>query len=174
MCIRDRGKDFRKFLSGDLDIVPGQTATMQDFEDHFSTIFPEVRLKTFLEMRGCDTGHWDELCAMPAFWTGLLYDGSALDAAWDMVKDWSAEERQTLRDSVPASGLQTKFRGGTVNDLAKQALEISRAGLNARAKMNAHGENETVFLQELDSKVCLLYTSPSPRDATLSRMPSSA
>ena len=147
------GKDFRKFLSGDLDVVPGQTATMQDFEDHLSTIFPEVRLKTFLEMRGCDTGHWDELCAMPAFWTGLLYDSSALDAAWDMVKDWSAEERQSLRASVPASGLQTKFRGGTVNDLAKQALEISRAGLNARAKINAHGENETVFLQELDSKV---------------------
>ena len=147
------GKDFRKFLSGDLDVVPGQTATMQDFEDHLSTIFPEVRLKKFLEMRGCDTGHWDELCAMPAFWTGLLYDGSALDAAWDMVKDWTEEERQTLRESVPAEGLQTSFRGGTVNDLAKQALDISRAGLNARGKMNAHGENETVFLQDLDAMV---------------------
>jgi glutamate--cysteine ligase len=126
---------------------------MQDFEDHLSTIFPEVRLKQFLEMRGCDTGHWDELCAMPAFWTGLLYDGSALDAAWDMVKDWTAEERQTLRETVPALGLQTPFRGGTINDLAKQALDISRTGLNARAKMNAHGENETVFLQDLDAKV---------------------
>jgi glutamate--cysteine ligase len=82
-----------------------------------------------------------------------LYDGSALDAAWDMVKDWTADERQTLRESVPSSGLQTKFRGGTVNDLAKQALEIARAGLNARARLNAHGENETVFLQELDAKV---------------------
>lgn len=147
------GKDFRKFLSGDLDIVPGQVATMQDFEDHLSTIFPEVRLKKFLEMRGCDTGHWDELCAMPAFWTGLLYDQTALDAAWDMVKDWTEEERQTLRETVPTMGLQTPFRNGTVNDLAKQALEISRAGLNARGKTNAHGENETVFLQDLDAKV---------------------
>ena len=149
------GKDFRKFLSGDLDVVPGQTATMQDFEDHLSTIFPEVRLKKFLEMRGCDTGHWDELCAMPAFWTGLLYDQTALDAAWDMVKDWTAEDRQTLRSTVPESGLQTAFRGSTINDLAKQALDISRAGLNARAKLNAHGENETVFLQELDAKVAI-------------------
>ena len=147
------GKDFRHFLDGKLDVVPGQVATMQDFEDHLSTIFPEVRLKKFLEMRGCDTGHWDELCAMPAFWTGLLYDSSALDAAWDMVKDWSVEERQTLRETVPSQGLQTPFRGGTVNDLARQALEISRAGLNARAKLNAHGENETVFLQDLDAKV---------------------
>lgn len=147
------GKDFRKFLSGDLDVVPGQVATMQDFEDHLSTIFPEVRLKKFLEMRGCDTGHWDELCAMPAFWTGLLYDQTALDAAWDMVKDWTEEERQTLRETVPTMGLQTPFRNGTVNDLAKQALGISRAGLNARGKTNAHGENETVFLQDLDAKV---------------------
>ena len=147
------GKDFRKFLSGDLDVVPGQVATMQDFEDHLSTIFPEVRLKKFLEMRGCDTGHWDELCAMPAFWTGLLYDQTALDAAWDMVKDWTEEERQTLRETVPTMGLQTPFRNGTVNDLAKQALDISRSGLNARGKTNAHGENETVFLQDLDAKV---------------------
>lgn len=147
------GKDFRKFLTGELDVVPGQTATMQDFEDHLSTIFPEVRLKKFLEMRGCDTGHWDELCAMPAFWTGLLYDETALDAAWDLVKDWTEEERQALRDTVPTFGLQTPFRNGTVNDLAKQALDISRAGLNARGKMNAHGENETVFLQDLDAMV---------------------
>ncbi len=147
------GKDFRKFLDGTLDVRPGEVATMSDFEDHLSTIFPEVRLKKFLEMRGCDTGHWDELCSMPAFWTGLLYDDSALDAAWDLVKDWTAEERQTLREQVPTLGLQTKFRDTTVNELAKQALTISRAGLNARAKMNAHGENETVFLQDLDAKV---------------------
>ena len=149
------GKDFRKFLTGDLDVVPGQVATMQDFEDHLSTIFPEVRLKKFLEMRGCDTGHWDELCAMPAFWTGLLYDQTALDAAWDMVKDWTEEERQNLRETVPTLGLQTPFRNGTINDLAKQALEISRTGLNARGKTNAHGENETVFLQDLDAKVAV-------------------
>jgi glutamate--cysteine ligase len=147
------GKNFRHFLDGKLDILPGETATMQDFEDHLSVIFPEVRLKQFLEMRGCDTGHWDELCSMPAFWTGLLYDQTALDAAWDMIKDWTAEERQTLRNEVPTHGLQTKFRDVTINDLAKQALEISRTGLNNRARLNAHGENETIFLQDLDAMV---------------------
>jgi len=153
------GKSFRDFLSGTLDVVPGEVATISDFEDHLSTIFPEVRLKRFLEMRGCDTGHWDELCAMPAFWTGLLYDDAALDAAWDLVKGWSDEERQTLRDTVPMNGLKTEFRGGTVNDLARQVLDISRTGLNARAKLNSHGENETVFLQDLDAKVAAKQSS---------------
>lgn len=145
------GQDFRKFLDGTLDVVPGQVAKMSDFEDHLSTIFPEVRLKQFLEMRGADTGYWDELCALPAFWVGLLYDDAALDAAWDLVKGWTAEERQNLRDSVPMHGLQTEFRNTNVQELAKQVLAISRAGLNARAKLNAHGENETIFLQDLDA-----------------------
>lgn len=144
------GKSFRDFLDGNLDVVAGEVATLSDFEDHLSTIFPEVRLKQFLEMRGADTGPWDELCALPAFWVGLLYDSSSLDAAWDYVKDWTADERQKLRVDVPKYGFQTEFRGKTVQDMAKDILEISRAGLNARAKMNSHGENETVFLQELD------------------------
>jgi len=144
------GKDFRKFLSGDLDVVPGQVATMQDFEDHLSTIFPEVRLKKFLEMRGCDTGHWDELCAMPAFWTGLLYDHTALDAAWDMVKDWTEEERQTLRETVPTLGLHTPFRNGTINDLAKQALEISRTGLNG---FGCEGRGQEIECGFIDRKI---------------------
>lgn len=147
------GRDFRHFLDGKLDVAPDQIATMGDFEDHLSTIFPEVRLKKFLEMRGADTGPWDELCALPAFWVGLLYDQTALDAAWDFVKDWTAEERQSLRETVPAQGLQAKFRNMTVNELARQVLEISRQGLNARAKLNAHGENETIFLQDLDRMV---------------------
>jgi len=144
-------KSFRDFLDGKLDTVPGEKPTLSDFDDHLSTIFPEVRLKTFLEMRGADTGPWREICAMPAFWVGLLYDDSALDAAWDMVKDWTAEERQNLRDGVPMHGLQTPFRDGTIQDLAKHALTISRSGLNARAALNLHGENETVFLQDLDA-----------------------
>jgi len=147
------GQDFRHFLAGKLDVVPGQVATLVDFENHLSTIFPEVRLKTFLEMRGADTGPWNELCALPAFWVGLLYDQTSLDAAWDFVKDWTEEERQSLRDNVPAQGLQAKFRNTTVNELARQVLEISRIGLNARAKLNAHGENETIFLQDLDRMV---------------------
>ena len=144
------GKSFRDFLDGKLDTVPGEKPTLDDFDDHLSTIFPEVRLKTFLEMRGCDTGPWGELCAMPAFFVGLLYDSTALDAAWDMVKDWTTEEREQLRRDVPKMGFDTPFRDTTLLELAAQALDISRAGLNARGYLNGHGENETVFLQELD------------------------
>ena len=144
------GKSFRDFLDGNLDILPGEKPSISDFDDHLSTIFPEVRLKTFLEMRGSDTGPWNQLCSFSAFWTGLLYDQTALDAAWDLVKDWTTEERQQLRNDVARDGLQTVFRDGTLQDIAKQALAISRAGLNARNQLNAHGENETVFLQEID------------------------
>jgi len=117
--------------NGKLDVVPGEKPSLSDFDNHLSTIFPEVRLKTFLEMRGCDTGPWGELCAMPAFFVGLLYDEAALDTAWDLVKDWTEEERSQLRRDVPKMGLQT----------------------NARNRLNAHGENETIFLQELDDFV---------------------
>ena len=147
------GKSFRDFLDGKLDILPGELPTEQDFEDHISTIFPEVRLKSFLEMRGADTGPWTELCALPAFWVGLLYDQSALDTAWDFVKDWSEEERLELRRDVAKHGLQTKFRNQTVQDLAKIVLMISREGLKARGRLNAHGESESIFLQELDGFV---------------------
>ena len=145
------GKSFRDFLEGKLDVVPGEKPTISDFDDHLSTIFPEVRLKTFLEMRGCDTGPWGELCAMPAFWVGLLYDEAALDAAWDLVKDWTEAERQQLRQDVPKMGLQTSFRNKTLRDIAVAALAISREGLKTRGNKNAHGENESVFLQELDN-----------------------
>jgi len=144
------GKSFRDFMAGKLDVVPGETPTLSDFDDHLSTIFPEVRLKTFLEMRGADTGPWKEVCALPAFWAGILYDDASLEAAWALVKDWTAEERQTLRDGVPKLALQTPFRDTTVQDIVKDVLAISRDGLNARAKLNTHGENETIFLQELE------------------------
>ena len=147
------GKSFRDFLDGKLDVVPGEIPTIADFDDHLSTIFPEVRLKTFLEMRGADTGPWGELCALPAFWVGLLYDQSALDAAWDLVKDWTAEERQSLREDTAKFGLQTVFRDRTVQELAAEVLAISRQGLNARGYLNNYGENESVFLQELDEFV---------------------
>jgi len=144
------GKSFRDFLEGKLDILPGEKPTEQDFEDHLSTIFPEVRLKSFLEMRGTDTGPWTELCALPAFWVGLLYDQSALDTAWDFVKNWTAQERLELRRDVAKHGLQTTFRNKTVQDLSKAVLAISREGLKARRRLNAHGESETIYLQELD------------------------
>jgi len=144
------GKSFRDFLDGKLDVVPGEKPTISDFDDHISTIFPEVRLKTFLEMRGADTGPWGELCALPAFWVGLLYDQAALDTAWDLVKDWTEEERDQIRRDVPKLGLQTPFRDGTLQDIAKIVLVIAREGLNARGRLNGHGENETIFLQTLE------------------------
>lgn len=144
------GKSFRDFMDGKLDILPGERATIADFEDHLSTIFPEVRLKQFLEMRGADTGPWNQLCALPAFWVGLLYDQAALDAAWDLAKDWTEEERDQIRRDVPKMGLQTPLRGKTLQHYAKIALLLSREGLKSRGQMNAHGESETVFLQELD------------------------
>ncbi|WP_298914141.1 glutamate--cysteine ligase [uncultured Algimonas sp.] len=147
------GKSFRDFLDGKLDLVPGERATLSDFEDHLSTIFPEVRLKRFLEMRGADTGPWDELCALPAFWVGLLYDDGALDAAWDLVKGWTEAERQQLREDVPAQGFDAVIRGRSVRDLAEATLDIARETLNKRARMNGHGENESVFLQPLDAMV---------------------
>ena len=147
------GKDFRKFMTGSLDVLPGEIPTLSDFEDHLSTIFPEVRLKRFLEMRGADTGPWDELCALPAYWVGLLYDDDALDAAWDLVKSWTAEQREKLREDVPKLGFTAEINGASVRDLARETLAISRKTLNKRAYMNGHGENETVFLQALDQMV---------------------
>lgn len=144
------GLSFKDFLAGKLSILPGEKPTLQDFEDHLSTIFPEVRMKRFLEMRGCDTGPWDQLCAMPAFWVGLLYDEAALDAAWDLVKDWTSEERDQLRQEVAKHGLQTKFRNTDLRRIAVAALAISREGLKTRKRFNGHGESETVFLQALD------------------------
>ncbi|MDY0021390.1 glutamate--cysteine ligase, partial [Arenimonas caeni] len=123
------GRSFRKFLRGELDELPGQLPTMRDWADHMTTAFPEVRLKKYLEMRGADGGPWNRLCALPAFWTGLLYDDAALDAAWDLVKDFTLEERHALRDGVPRHALKLPFRGRSVRELALEALKISGQGL---------------------------------------------
>ncbi len=144
------GKNFRDFLDGNLDVYPSQKPTIGDWNDHLSTAFPEVRLKSFLEMRGSDGGPWNRICALPAFWVGLLYDGSALDAAWDLVKDWTIEDHQKLRDAVPREGLRAPLPDGrSLNDLAKQVLDIATAGLSARAQVNSMGDNETGFLNPL-------------------------
>lgn len=143
------GKSFRAFLAGRLDVLPGALPTLRDWNDHMTTAFPEVRLKKYLEMRGADGGPWNRLCALPAFWVGLLYDDAALDAAWDLVKDFTMAERHALRDGVPAQALALPFRGGTVRDLARQALEIAAAGLARRARRNAGGEDEREFLTPL-------------------------
>ena len=143
------GLSFRDFLKGELSVLPGEKPTLDDWTDHLSTAFPEVRLKTFLEMRGADGGPWSRICALPAMWVGLLYDGGALDAAWDVVKGWTLEERQTLRDSVPKLALDAPIAGGrTLRDIAGEVLDIAHAGLAARGRGVA-GDNETGFLDPL-------------------------
>ena len=143
------GQSFRDFLKGELPVLPGALPTLRDWSDHMTTAFPEVRLKKFLEMRGADGGPWNRLCALPAFWVGLLYDDAALDAAWDLVRDFSLEERNTLRDNVPRHGLKTPFRGGTLGDVALEALKISAVGLQRRDRRNRHGSDESIFLAPL-------------------------
>ncbi len=143
------GKDFKAFMAGKLDVLPGERPSMKDFADHLTTAFPEVRLKKYLEMRGADGGPWNRLCALPAFWVGLLYDSTALDAAWDLVKDFSMAEREALRSGVPMHALKLPFRGGTVGDLAIEALKISAHGLKRRARLNARGADEAMFLEPL-------------------------
>lgn len=142
------GLSFADFLAGRLKGFEGQKPLMSDWADHLTTIFPEVRLKKFIEMRGADGGPWARICALPAFWVGLLYDDAALDAAWDIVKAWTADERQALRDAVPAEGLTAKIRGRTVRDLALEVLEIARAGLVRRGRADI-SPNEALFLDPL-------------------------
>ncbi len=148
------GLSFRDFLEGKLAVLPGEKPHMSDWSDHLSTAFPEVRMKSFLEMRGADGGPWSRICALPAFWVGLLYDDGALDAAWDVVKDWSLEARETLRSSVPRLGLDAPIgNGGTLRDIAARVLDISRSGLAARKRLNSIGDNETGYLATLDEVV---------------------
>ena len=148
------GQSFRDFLKGELPALPGEKPRLSDWSDHLSTAFPEVRLKTFLEMRGADGGPWNRICALPAFWVGLLYDGAALDAAWDVVKGWTMEERQALRDSVPRLALDAPIPGGrTLRDIARQIVDISSAGLTARNRLNGSGDNETGYLDALQEIV---------------------
>ena len=144
------GQSFRDFLKGELPALPGEKPRLSDWNDHLSTAFPEVRLNSFLEMRGADGGPWNRICALPALWVGLLYDQGALDAAWDLVKGWSIEEQQSLRDAVPSEGLDAPAPGGgTVGELAHQVLDIAAAGLAARGEVNSMGDNEVGFLEPL-------------------------
>ncbi len=147
------GQSFHDFLDGGLAAIPGEKPTMADWADHITTIFPEARLKKFIEMRGADGGPWRRLCALPAFWVGLLYDADAQNAAWDLVQDWTAEERQSLRDQVPVRGLDATLRGRTVQDISRDLLAIAHKGLATRARLNTVGENETAFLNVLHEVV---------------------
>jgi glutamate--cysteine ligase len=161
------GESFRGFLEGKLPQLPGEKPRMSDWTDHLSTAFPEVRLKSFLEMRSADGGRWGRICALPALWVGLLYDSATLDAAWERVKDWSIEEREALRHSVPRLALQAPVPGGgTMHDLAREVVDMAAAGLTARAKLNASGDNEGGFLDPLRDVVA---SGMTPADRLLDR-----
>jgi glutamate--cysteine ligase len=145
------GQSFRDFLRGKLPALPGELPTTADWVDHTTTAFPEVRLKKFLEMRGADGGPWDRLCALPALWVGLLYDQTALDAAWDLCKSWTPEDREALKSGVPKQALKAKFKNGTVRDVALEAIRIARLGLNNRKASDLAGADESGFLNVLQA-----------------------
>jgi len=143
------GASFRHFLDGKLGPLPGVLPTLDDWADHLTTLFPDVRLKRFLEMRGADAGDLRQLCALPALWVGLLYDSEALDQACALIADWTAAERQALRDSVPRRGLATPFRRGALLDVAREVVTIALGGLRRRARVGRNGEDERTALEPL-------------------------
>ena len=145
------GQSFRDFLAGKLPALPGELPNLTDWENHLTTTFPEVRLKRYLEMRGADGGPWARLCALPALWAGLLYHQPSLDAAWDIARDWSMEERLKLRADVPRLGLRAEIRKRPVQSIALELVELATIGLSARNRLNSAGENETGFLSPLQN-----------------------
>lgn len=160
------GESFRDFLEGRLPQLPGEKPTTKDWEDHLSTAFPEVRLKQFLEMRGADMGDAAQVVALSAFWTGLLYDAVSLEAAWELVKDWSQDDRDMLRREVPRLGLATPFGRSSLFDVAAQAVGIAEAGLVRRNQLNAAGQDETIYLAPLEETI---RTGKSPAERWLAR-----
>ena len=162
------GQSFRDFLEGRLPALPGETPTLSDWADHLTTAFPEARIKKFIEMRGADGGPWRRICALPALWVGLMYDQGALDAAWDLAKDWTAEEREALRRDAARRGLEAEIRGRSMRELAGEVLEIAGAGLKARARPGAGGliPDEGHFLDALRETV---ESGQTPADELLAR-----
>jgi glutamate--cysteine ligase len=149
------GQSFRDFMKGELPALPGEKPTLSDWADHLTTAFPEARIKKFIEMRGADGGPWRRLCALPAFWVGLMYDQAALDGAWDLVKGWDAETREGLRVAASVDGLQASVNGVSMHDLAREAVALSEQGLKARARTGAGGmiPDETHFLNALKESI---------------------
>jgi glutamate--cysteine ligase len=162
------GQSFRDFMKGQLPALPGEKPTLSDWADHLTTLFPEARLKKFIEMRGADGGPWRRLCALPAFWVGLTYDQSALDAAYDLVKDWDPETRDQMRIAASEQGLQAQVGGIKMLDLAREVVSIAEAGLSARARPGANGliPDETHFLNALKES---LETGMTPADELLEK-----
>ena len=144
--ITTTGESFKTFLKGELPQLKGEKPTFADWENHLSTLFPEVRMKSFLEMRGADSGSWKSLCALPAFWTGLLYDHDVLQAAWEHIQDINRYERETLLRTAPVLGLKTPYRKTNIGETLKILLELSESGLKKRAQYNLLQEDESKYL----------------------------
>ncbi|HUZ30846.1 MAG TPA: glutamate--cysteine ligase [Xanthobacteraceae bacterium] len=147
------GQSFGDLMAGRLPGMPGELATISDWANHISTIFPEVRLKRYLEMRGADCGSTANLLALPALWAGILYDDVSLDAAWDLVKGWNAADRQQLRDEVPKLALAASVRGRTVFEIAAEMLKLAREGLARRKRFDIEGRDETHYLEVLEDRL---------------------
>jgi glutamate--cysteine ligase len=147
------GQSFCDLMAGRLEGLPGEHATISDWANHVSTIFPEVRLKRYLEMRGADGGPWRRLPALPAYWAGILYDDDSLEAAWDLVKDWTAAERQKLRDEVPRLGFAATIAGQSVLQLAKTTIALANQGLARRRRLDARGQDERRYLRPIEDYV---------------------
>ncbi|NBQ49428.1 MAG: glutamate--cysteine ligase [Marivivens sp.] len=162
------GQSFRDFMKGQLPALPGETPTLSDWADHLTTAFPEARIKKYMEMRGADGGPWRRLCALPALWVGMMYDQSALDAAWDLAKGFDAETREALRVAASVDGLHAQVGNIKMMDLAKEVVAISEAGLKARAKVGANGliPDETHFLNALKES---LESGQAPADELIAR-----
>lgn len=159
------GQSFRAFLEGKLPALPGEKPRISDFADHATTVFPEARLKKYIEMRGADGGPWGRICALPAFWVGLMYDAATLQAAWDLVKDWALADHEALRLSAPKLGLRAPIPGGRVmGDLCRDLVKLAEQGLHARGKMDAAGSDETGYLDVLRE---IATEGRSPADQTL-------
>ncbi len=144
------GQSFREFMTGGLDAVPGERATKKDWNDHLTTLFPEVRLKSYLEMRGADGGPWSRICALQALWAGVLYDGAALAAAWDLVKDWDIADHERLRRDVTRLGLKAEVAGRSARDVAVDMVAIAKQGLKNRARFSGGMVDERGYLAELE------------------------
>jgi len=161
------GSSFRDLLAGRHPALPGERATISDWANHLSTLFPEVRLKRYLEMRGADDGPRERICALSALWTGLLYDSQALEAAWDLVKDWSAEERQRLRDEVPRQGFNAAIRERKVRGLARDMISLARDGLKRRRRLDYYsGRDESYFLDPIEE---IVESGKTPAEVLLAR-----
>ena len=144
------GRSFRDFMEGKLPELPGEKPTLKDWADHTSTIFPEVRLKQYLEMRGADSGPWSRICALPALWAGIFYDDAALAAAWDLCKGWAVDDHERLRRDVTRLGLKAEVGGRSARDVAVDMVAIARQGLKARGNLSGGMVDETGYLADLE------------------------